>query len=143
MGRPRGGEKILRGAEIGLPHGADLAVGVGEAGCPLDGVVAVLRLPHERIVLVPVGGEATARVLHDHDVPVLDEDVDVARAPAEILVVGEPREQHGEAARPVRAIDVGAECHAVARRHGHVLVHQHAGSLLCEEGAGANSTPSW
>ena len=90
MRRPRGREQILRRAEIGLPQRADLAVGVGKLGGPLDGIVAVRRFPRQWVVLVAVGGEAAARVLHDHHVAVLDEDVDVPGAPAQALVVGQP-----------------------------------------------------
>ncbi len=90
MRRPRGREQVLGRAEIGLPHRAHPAIGAGELGGPLDGVVPILCLPGQGIVLVPIGGEAAARVLHDHDVAALDEDIDVPGSPAKALVVGKP-----------------------------------------------------
>jgi hypothetical protein len=70
------------------------------------------------------------RILEDHDVAAFDEDVDVARSPAQILVVGQPREQHREAPGPTRPVHIGAQRDAVARRHGNVLVDQHGEFLL-------------
>ena len=125
MRRPRGREQVLGGPEIGLAHRAHVPIGIGEQGRPLDRVVTVLRLPDERLVFAATRGEAAAGVLHDHDVAVLDEDVDVAGAPAAILVVGQPREQDGEAAGPVGPVDVRAQDDAVPRRHRHVLVDAH------------------
>src|SRR4029453_2871933 len=91
---------------------------------------------NQRVIIVPVGGEAAPRVLEDHDVAVLDEDVDVTGTPALALVVRKPGEQHGATARRVRTVHVRAQDDAVARRHRNVPLDDHdAKSLLDGDGS--------
>src|SRR5262245_36642460 len=75
-----GSEKVLRGAEVGLPHGADIAVGPGQTGSPLHSIVAIWHLPDERIIFIPVRTKTPTRVLHDHPIATLDKVVDIPRA---------------------------------------------------------------
>src|SRR5262249_8060496 len=72
VGWTTGSQEVLRGAEVGLPHGADIAVGPGQAGSPLHSIVAIWHLPDKRIIFIPVRAKAPTRVLHDHPVATLD-----------------------------------------------------------------------
>jgi hypothetical protein len=43
------------GTEIGLPGGADFAVGPGEAGGPFNRIVSIPHFPDESVIFLPFG----------------------------------------------------------------------------------------
>ena len=67
MGRMADGGQHLRRTYVGTAEHTDLAVGVGQRGGPLDGVVAIFGLMLEGVPLA-LGSIATAHILrHDHE----------------------------------------------------------------------------
>ena len=85
MRRMADGGEHLRGSDIGAAEHADFAVGVGEGGGPLDGVVAVVGFVLEGVPLA-LGGVAAAHVLHhDHEAAPRRRDGEIG---AVVLVVG-------------------------------------------------------
>src|SRR5579875_228843 len=126
MRRARRGEQMLRDAEVRLAHRADPAVGIGQSRRPFDRVVAILPLPDERVVLIAVGSEAAAYVLHDDHIAALDEVIDIAGACAQVLVVGQAREQDRKTSVSIRTINIGAQRETVAGLRRHVFFDDHA-----------------
>ena len=111
----------LRGPDIGEAVHADLAVGTGQLGRPLDGVVAVLGFVAEGIERA-LGGVLAAYVLDHDDVAVRGVElrwrIDVGLG--RVLVVGQAHEDDGIAAGELGAIDVGVERDPVAHLGGDV-----------------------
>ena len=75
--RSTGRQEVLRGAEIRLPHGADIAIGPCEAGSPLDGIVAILHFPDQGVVLRAIRAKTSPRVLHDDAIAALHKVIDI------------------------------------------------------------------
>ena len=113
------GREHLRRAHVGPGKHAHLAVGVGQRGDPLHGVVAVVGLVFEGIPLT-LGGVAAAHILHNHQVATrgsLAGEVGGA-----VLVVGCALEQRWVFALAGWAVDVGTQGDAVAGLHGDALL---------------------
>jgi len=75
--RTTGREQMVCGTEIGLPGGADFAVGPGKAGDPFNRIVSIRHFSDECVICLPFGRKTPARVLHDHPITALDKVVDV------------------------------------------------------------------
>ena len=130
MGRMGDGREQLRGSHIGAAEHADLAVGVGQGGGPLHGVVAVFDLMLEGIPFA-FGGIAAAHILrHYHEAA---QCAHATKGGGVALVVGCAGEQHREASVACGAIDVGEEGDAVAGLHGNVALDVDVGLGLGEQ----------
>ena len=114
---PARDRRPLRVAVVGVAPHADGAVRPGLRGYPVERVVAVLDLVHERQRLA-LGAELAAHVLHDERVAAVGHERGDLRHErvAGALVVGKPHEDGGQAGRTRRKIDVGGQPRAVA--HG-------------------------
>jgi hypothetical protein len=53
-------EQVLGGTEIGLPGGADFAIGPGEAGGPFNRIVSIRHLPDESVIFLSFGRKTSA-----------------------------------------------------------------------------------
>ena len=95
-GRSHDGGLPLGLPEVGEPDHADDAIRSGELRGPLDGVVAILELVHERREL-PLGGVAPPDVLDYHDVAAAGRlyGVKVCGVDWEILAVRHPGQEDG------------------------------------------------
>ena len=123
MGRRRDRRQELRRADVGTAKHADFAVRVRQRRGPFDGVVAVVQFVLEGVELA-LGLITAANVL-------CDDDVAAGRAAhAELessgFVVRRSREQHGKFTGGFRAVDVGAQSHAVAHLRGDVPLDHHS-----------------
>jgi hypothetical protein len=123
--RTTGREQVLCGTEIGLPSGADFAIGPGEAGGPFNRIVSIRHFPDESVIFLPFGRKSRARVLHNHPVATLDKVVDVPGARPQALVVRQARQKNRKAPRCVGTVDVRAQCQPVAGRHRDILFDKH------------------
>ena len=113
----RRGEQLY-GSRVREPVHADAPVAAGQGRCPLDRVVAVLRLVEERVEAA-VGRVAPARVLHDHHVALPRVPGRVRVTPVAVrrgLVVRQPEQEHGVDAAAQRPVDVCAQDDPVAHR---------------------------
>ena len=119
---PGGDRRPLGVAVVGVAPHADVAVRPGLLRDPLDRVVAVVDLVHERVHLAP-RPELAAHVLGQERVAALGEVARDERHPAvaAVLVVGQPHQHRRPRALPVRQVDVGGQLDAVAHRR-HVLL---------------------
>ena len=118
-----GGEH-LRGTDIGSAEHADFAVGMGQRGRPLDGVVAVVDFVLEGVPLA-FGGVAAAHILDDDEV--------TTRRGGEaegggVLVVGRALRRTGYCHRR-GVVDVGIQSDTVAGLHGDAVFYGDAGVL--------------
>src|SRR5262249_61864731 len=82
-----GGQEVLRGAEIRLAHGADIAIGPRQTGSPLDRIVTILHFPDQGVVLLAIRTKTSPRVLHDHAIAALHKVVDIPRTWPQIFIV--------------------------------------------------------
>ena len=108
----------LRDPKIGAADHADLSVGPGLRGDPIQGVVAVRAF---LIQSIEHAGRAIApaHILHDHGVAMIDERL-VAGRKVGTFAVGSPDQNCGKAAAALRVEDVGIQAHIVAHRNAYV-----------------------
>src|SRR6185312_2084373 len=113
------GGQHLRRADIGAAEHSNFSVGIGQGGGPLNRVVAVAGLVHERR---PVAARcvAPARVLNDYNVTPLRSLV--ASIGAARLVVRSSLQEDGELTLRRRTKNVGPEHDAIAHRYGYVTL---------------------
>src|SRR5215510_9006149 len=70
-------QEVLRGTEIRLAHGADIAIGPRQTGSPLDCIITILHFPDQGVVLLAVRTKTSPRVLHDHAIAARHKVVDI------------------------------------------------------------------
>ncbi len=122
VGRGRDGREHLRRAHVRAAEHADFAVGVGQAGGPLDGIVAILAFVAERIEFA-LRIEASASVLNDDDIAVGGHCR--RRTSAARPIVRRALEQHGKLALRLGLVNVGGKFDAVPHGHGDTRVNGH------------------
>ena len=124
--RALSGGQPLDGAEIGSSRHADIAVGPGLQGDPLDGVVSVLPLA-EVEVEIPVRIAPSPHILKRDCVAVADEVFQPVALELRSLEVRGADEDGGESADGVRQPDIGGELDTVPHRDAAVEVRARLG----------------